>query len=167
MAYNAAPNLPNKYSSGYYVLINKEKYIGDPAKIVFRSSLENRFCKLVDNSPKVIRWGSEIVDIPYIGQDGKKHIYHMDFYIEAENNDKTGYDKMLIEIKPSVEVDRIFENKPPEKPKKTTPTSLRNWEYALKEFIKNKLKWSTTQQFAKDRGLVFKIVTEKTIDSFL
>ena len=87
--------------------------------------------------------------------------------IEIENlNNPTGYDRVLIEVKPSVEVMRIINNKPPEKPIKSTPTSLRNWEYAMLEFKKNKLKWLATQNYVRIHSMKFVIVTEKTLNQF-
>ena len=165
--YHARPNKSNKYHSGYYKLINENKYVSDPTKIVFRSSLELKFCTFIDKNPKVLKWGSEIMGIPYIGIDNKPHTYYMDFYIEIENlNNPTGYDRVLIEVKPSVEVMRIINNKPPEKPIKSTPTSLRNWEYAMLEFKKNKLKWLATQNYVRIHSMKFVIVTEKTLNQF-
>lgn len=168
MGYHAAPNKSDKYYSGYYKLINESKYITDPKKIVYRSSLELKFCNFVDKNPRVLKWGSEVVGIPYIGADNKPHTYWMDFYVEILNpKNPAGYDRLLVEVKPSQEVIRIVNNQPPQKPVKSTPTSLRNWEYALKEFYKNKLKWIHAQEYARVKGMSFIIVTEKTLNQFV
>ena len=168
MGYHAAPNKSDKYHSGYYKLINEKKYITDPSKIVYRSSLELKFCNFIDKNPKVLKWGSEVVGVPYIGSDNKPHTYWMDFYVEIENlKNPAGYDRLLVEVKPSQEVFRIVKNQPPQKPIKSTPTSLRNWEYALKEFYKNKLKWVHAQEYARVKGMTFIIVTEKTLNQFV
>ena len=168
MGYHARPNKSDKYYSGYYKLINPNKYISDPTKIVYRSSLELKFCNFVDKNPRILKWGSEIVGVPYMGADNKPHTYWMDFYVEIENkNNPAGYDRLLVEVKPSQEAMRVVENKPPLKPVKSTPTSLRNWEYALKEFMKNKLKWIYAQEYARQKCMNFVIVTEKTINQFV
>jgi hypothetical protein len=167
MGYHAMPNKPDKYNSGLYKLINESKYITDPNKIVYRSSLELKFCNFIDKSDRVLKWGSEVVGIPYIGADNKQHTYWMDFYLELKNdNNPAGYDRVLVEVKPSVEVERILKNQPPTKPKKSTPTSLRNWEYALKEHAKNYYKWRAAEVYARTRNMKFIIVTEKILNQF-
>lgn len=168
MGYNAKPNKPNKYMSGYYKLINESKYAADPTKIVFRSSLEYKFCSFIDKNPKVLRWASENIGIPYYSNiDNKTHTYYVDYYIEVVNPaSPCGYDRMIIEVKPSQEVERIIKNVPPEKPKNCTLKSLKNWEYALSEFYRNKCKWSAAVKWATSKGIIFKIVTEKTINEF-
>lgn len=166
MGYNARPNLPNKYEQGYYKLINESKYISDPNKIVYRSSLEKKFCTFIDKNPKVLKWGSEIIGIPY--KTDTMHTYYIDFYVEIINeNNPAGYDRLLIEVKPSQEVERIVKNQPPPKPQKSTPKSLRNWEYSIKEFVKNKHKWVSAQNYARVKGMTFLIVTEKTLNNLV
>ncbi len=168
MGYHAAPNKSDKYYSGYYKLINEKKYITDPSKIVYRSSLELKFCNFIDKNPKVLKWGSEVVGIPYIGSDNKPHTYYVDFYVEISNpHNPAGYDRLLVEVKPSQEVVKIIKNQPPTKPIKSTPTSLRNWEYAILEFFKNKCKWVAAQEYARVKGMTFIIVTEKTLNQFV
>lgn len=165
MAYNARPNKTDKYDQGYYTLINESKYISNPNQIIFRSSLERKFCDFVDKSPKVLKWGSEVVSIPYKSYDNKMHTYHMDFYIEVENKQNpNGMDRILVEVKPHVESMNIINNTPPKKPIKSTPTSLRNWEYSLKEFVKNKFKWQAAQEYARIKNMKFVVITEKTIN---
>ncbi len=165
MAYNARPNRTSKYDQGYYKLINENKYISNPTQIIYRSSLERKFCDFVDKSSKILKWGSEVVSIPYKSFDNKMHTYHMDFYIEIENKDNpNGMDRILVEVKPHIESMMIINNTPPKKPKKSTPTSLRNWEYALKEYMRNKYKWNAAQEYARIKNMKFVVVTEKTIN---
>lgn len=168
MGYHAKPNKPDKYLSGYYKLINESKYVADPKQIVYRSSLELKFCNFLDKNPNVIKWGSEIIGVPYIGSDNKQHTYYLDFYVEMKNpSNPAGYDRLLVEVKPSVEVDRVIKNEPPKKPLKITPQSLKNWEYAILEFFKNRLKWQAAQSFSRTKSMSFIIVTEKTINNFI
>lgn len=171
---NHAPPSKGKYISGYYVLRNKNKYISNPDQIVYRSSLELKFCTFMDINPKVVRWGSEVVSIPYVGPDKdpitkqlKKHTYHIDFYVEMEDpRNPANMERLLIEVKPHIETMRIINNQPPQKPAKSTPTSLRNWEYAIKEFLKNKHKWIHAQEYARKRSMKFLVVTEQLINKF-
>lgn len=167
MAYNAKPNKPDKYMSGYYKLVNESKYASNPNQIIYRSSLEYKFCKILDNNPRVLRWGSEIVSIPYIGADNKQHTYHIDFYVEVKNeNADCGYDRLLVEVKPSAETENIIKNSPPQKPKVLTAKSLKNWQYGILEFRKNQLKWKYASAFALSKGMKFVVITEKTINKF-
>lgn len=168
MAYNARPNQPTKYVQGYYKLINENKYITDPSQIIYRSSLELKFCKFLDESKKVIKWGSEVVSIPYKSYDNKMHTYHIDFYVEVENLDVVGgMERLLVEVKPHVESMNIINNTPPKKPKRCTPTSLRNWEYSMKQHITNVYKWKHAQEYARIKNYKFLIVTEKVIDTLV
>jgi hypothetical protein len=163
-SYNARPNKTDKYIQGYYNLINEKKYIANPAAIVYRSGLELKFCTFADKNPKVLKWGSECCSVDYIGGDNKKHTYYIDFYLEIENpKHPAGYDRVYVEVKPEVEVARIIKGVPPEKPKKCTPTSLRNWEYAMKEYQKNVLKWKTAKKYCDSHNINFMIVTEKVL----
>ena len=162
----ARPNKPQHYKSGYYKPLNESKIVGNSTDIVFRSSLEYKFCIYVDNSDKVIKWGSEVVKVPYISYDGKQHNYIIDFYVEIKNpNNPTGYERLLIEVKPHAESMRIINNEPPKKPTVITPKSLKNWEYSIKEFAKNKQKWIYAQEYARLKGMKFLVVTDKMINS--
>ena len=60
---NMGPNTKTK--QGYYRVTHKEKYIGDPELVIFRSSWEFAFCKYCDMAPSVTRWSSEPITVPY------------------------------------------------------------------------------------------------------
>ena len=168
MAYNARPTQGSKYKQGYYKLINPDKYLADPAQVIYRSGLELKYFRLFDMSENILKWGSEMTAIPYIGTDGRQHMYHIDFYIEKVNiDDPLLHDRILLEVKPHVETMRVLENKPPLAPKKTTPKSLETWEYGLREFTKNRQKWMYAREYARQRGMIFLIATEKTLDKFI
>ena len=147
-----------RYHQGYYVLRNPDKYIGDPSNIMYRSSWERKFCTFCDINPNVIKWGSEVSAIPYIGPDGKQHKYHIDFYIETPTPNSDVYKKMLVEVKPSNEC------LPPKKPQKMTAKAMESYEYALKMYQKNLYKWQAAKQYAIDRGMQFVIVNENHLD---
>jgi hypothetical protein len=168
MGYNARPNQGGKYMQGQYQLINEKKYIANPNEIYYRSSLEYKFCKFIDNSSKVIKWGSEVVGVPYTGADNKPHTYYVDYYLEMHNpKDPMLPKRLLVEVKPQSETERIINNTPPPQPKKVTPKSLANWEYALREFDKNKRKWYAAQEYARLRSMEFVVVTEKNINMLI
>lgn len=168
MAYNAAPNQPSKYHQGYYTIQNPEKYLGNTERIIYRSGLELKYFKLFDMSETILKWGSEMTAIPYVGPDGKNHMYHVDFYIEKVNaNDPLLHDRILLEVKPHDETMRVLENKPPGPPKNHTMKSLSTWEYGIREFLRNRQKWVYAKEYARQRGMVFLVATEKTLNQFI
>ncbi len=144
----------NKYKQGFYKLINPEKYIGDPNNIKFRSSWEYAFCSYLDNNPKIMKWSCEQPVIMYQDLRMKSHRYYPDFYYELKTDDVNYMKKVIVEIKPKVEL------YPPERPKNETAKALENYEYAVRTHIKNKLKWSAAEDYSKKRGIEFAILTE-------
>lgn len=134
--------------SGRYKVKNQTKYKGDYTNVVYRSLWErNAFAWCEDNSA-VKEWSSEEIVIPYYYDiDKKMHRYFMDLKI-VYTNGKT----VLVEIKPSKET------APPNRPDK----SKRYISEAL-TYVKNKNKWDTAIEYARDRGWVFEIWTEHTL----
>ena len=49
---------------------------------------------------------------------------------------------------------------PPTRPKNETAKALENYEYAVRTHIKNKLKWSSAEEYATKRSMQFIIITE-------
>jgi hypothetical protein len=139
-----------------YELNNPQKYIGDPRKLVYKSSWEEEAFKVCDNNPNVIEWGYEIVDIPY-AVPGKtnpnvKRIkkYFPDLYVVSKTSDNK-IRKQMIEIKPD---------------KQTKPGRSRNPKTRLYEeyvFTINQLKWAAAEEWCKARGIEFVVVTEKSL----
>ena len=67
---------------------NLAKYMGDPTKIVFRSSWELKFMSYLDQHTDVIYWQSEELFIPYKSPvDGKYHRYFPDFLVKKKESD--------------------------------------------------------------------------------
>lgn len=134
-----------------YVPVNKSKYNGKNIPIT-RSSWEYDFCKILDFDPKVIKWSSESLFIPYMF-GGKKKRYYPDFYVVVKlpNGD---IEKWVVEIKPYVQT------KPPiitkGKSKKTKLNEKITWS-------RNQAKWKSAQRFCKKFGYKFKIITEKQL----
>jgi hypothetical protein len=143
-----------KVRQGYFRPANPQKYVGDPSKIVFRSSWEFKFLKWLDSSPTILAYSSEPVGIPYYNPlDKRAHTYYVDFYIvtkDANGNEQ----KFLIEVKP------MKFTKPPTKPTRMTDKSTAAYVYAAKQFIVNQAKFEAAKQFASSRGLIFGIITE-------
>lgn len=128
---------------------NPRKYIGDPKAIVYRSSWELVMMRKCDQHPGITRWASEEVVIPYISpKDGRKHRYFPDFYLEMTDKDGK-FRKVLIEVKPRVQVE------PPKKNKNTKRfiTEMTTWGV-------NQAKWNAAREFCRRNGWEFMIYTE-------
>ena len=139
-----------KYQTGKYKPKYPEKYEGDHTNIIWRSSWEFRFMRWCDDNPNVLSWSSEEIVIPYICKtDNKPHRYFVDFKIKVR--DKEGNVKIyLVEVKPK------SQTVPPVKPKRKTKYYLEE----VMSYAKNVSKWSYADQYCKDRGYIFRIITE-------
>jgi len=142
-----------KFLSGIYEIKNKSKYVGskDPD---YRSSWELRVFEFLDSNPNVVSWGSETVVIPYYSKaDGRQRRYMVDLFIEYQN--KNGeLIRELVEIKP------YSQTQPPTKQGKKKKTTFLKEIYTYQV---NTDKWITAAKFAKERGMTFRILTEKDI----
>ena len=138
---------------------NPQKYIGNSANIIYRSSWELKLMTYLDNHPNVLRWGSEEVIIPYRSPiDGRIHRYFPDFFVEQINKDGIK-DRILIEVKPK------HQTVAPDTTKKMTPRGMISKKY-LSEVATwgvNKAKWEAADSFCKDRGWKFQIMTEQEL----
>lgn len=135
------PRKQSRYSQGYLDPRTCKKYIDPGHPIIYRSSYEKKFIVWCENSKQVVRWGSEVVQIPYKIGD-KPHTYNPDFYVEMDNGEK-----WLVEIKP--------------KNQTVKPSNENSW--LMNEWVKNNYKWRAAMAFCNARGLKFKIFTEQTI----
>lgn len=141
-----------RFKQGFFKPQNKDKYLGDPTKIYYRSSWELKFMYWADSHSGVIKWNSEGVVIPYIKPtDQKSHRYFMDFYIEYKNRSGKII-KEIIEVKPS------SQTKPPRK-KRSGKSNL----YEQVTYAVNIAKWQAATKWAKKRGIKFRIMTEKEL----
>lgn len=134
-----------KTYQGIYKVKNKEKYKGDPDKVVYRSGWE-KYCMLYfDKSPEVVSWSSEEIVIPYLyDADHRHHRYFPDFVV-TWNTGKTS----LVEVKPNKET------KPPTGTRKTKKLITEALTY-----VKNMNKWEAATEYCKDKGWRFEIWTE-------
>jgi hypothetical protein len=133
-----------------YTPIFPEKYTGDPTNIIMRSSWETRFASWCDKNPNIVKWSSEETVIPYrCPTDNRIHRYFVDFKVQVK--DKNGNLKTyLVEVKPDKQT------KPPDFPGKRTKRYL----LESMTYMKNRAKWESAVNYAKDRGWEFKIITE-------
>jgi hypothetical protein len=127
-----------------------------------RSSWEFRMFHWCDENKNVIRWGSEILAIPYIYDIEKAkgihkvHKYYPDIYCEIRNNIGE-IEKIVIEIKPNKQKNK------PIKPKNRTRKALKNYTYAVCEYVKNQNKWKYARSFCSGKNWKFRILTEENL----
>lgn len=136
--------------SGTYKPKHPEKYRGDIKKVTYRSSWEKFFMGFLDNNPKIVRWSSEEVVIPYFSNaDGKKRRYFMDFWFVDDNGQE-----FFVEIKPKKET------QPPVQPAKLTTVAKKRFMSEIYTFSVNQDKWKAAKLLAEKRNIKFKILTE-------
>lgn len=132
---------------GRFIPKNTVKYLGDPSKIIFRSSWELKLFQWLDRTPAVLQWASEEFSIPYLSPfDNRVHQYFPDALVIYK--DKFGnLKKEIIEIKPYKET--IL-----------TPKASERDKLAL---ILNQAKWKAAAHFAEIQGMEFKVLTERSL----
>ena len=132
---------------------NKEKYRGDINNIWTRSGWETKLMRYFDLHPDVLWWSSEGISISYYSPvDKKTHKYFPDFIARVKNikNECVTY---VLEVKP------YKQTVLPEQRKRKT----KNYLLEVATFATNQAKWNAAQNFCKENGLIFKILTEKDI----
>ena len=136
--------------SGLFRPRHPEKYMGDHTNIIYRSSWEARVMNKLDLSDWCIAWASEEMTIPYVSPvDRKVHRYFPDFLIKVKESNGS-IKKYMIEIKPKKQT------APPIKPQRQTKkyiTEVMTWGV-------NEAKWKAAQEYCKDHGWQFKLITE-------
>lgn len=138
---------------GFFKPKNYKKYRGDPSNIIYRSRWELKLMTYLDSHPDVIEWSSEEFFIPYRSPiDNKIHRYFPDFYVKRKN--KAGKtETLIIEVKP------LKQTKPPETEKRTKRYIQEVMTWGI-----NSSKWKCAEEFCKDRGWKFQIMTEKELN---
>lgn len=146
---------------GKYNPAHPTKYRGDVSNIIYRSLLERRFMVHCDMNATILWWASEELFVPYLSPiDGKWHRYFVDFVmgVDAKGNEQT----IMVEIKPyrqcSMPKVRLFEAKVDKRKK-----DYRNYVRSVRDWGINSAKWNAAEKYCKERGWVFKIVTDKDL----
>jgi hypothetical protein len=138
---------------GKYQPTNPKKYRGDPTSIIYRSLWERKFMVYCDNNENILEWGSEELALPYRSPiDNKIHRYFPDFYIKVKESNGS-IKKYIIEIKPKKQTIEPIPQK-----RKT-----KGYIYEVYEYAKNQAKWKAAEEFCKDRGYEFKVLTEQDL----
>lgn len=139
--------------SGRFLPKNPQKYRGNPANIIYRSTWECRVMNWLDQNESIVEWGSEEIVIPYRSPvDNKIHRYFPDFYVKVKQKDDI-IKVMILEIKPQKQT------QPPPKRKKVTKQYINE----VVTWGVNEAKWKAATEFCLDRGWQFKVLTEKDL----
>jgi hypothetical protein len=139
-----------KYHQGKYKIKNRDKYLGDPDNIVYRSSWELKVLQWLDNHPDVISFSSEELIIPYVSPaDGRYHRYFPDFFVKIKSKDGT-IKSMVLEVKPHAQ------SIEPVKKTKITKRYINE----VVTYGVNQAKWKAAEEYCKDRKWEFKVLTE-------
>lgn len=134
--------------SGRFSPKNPSKYRGDPTNIWYRSLWERRVMEHLDSNLTVLEWSSEEIVIPYLSPvDNKYHRYFPDFFVRTKSS------AMILEVKP------MSQSVAPEVKKRKTKSYITE----VMTYGVNQAKWKAADEYCKDRGWKFKVVTEKDI----
>jgi hypothetical protein len=163
---------------GYYIVRNKEKYMGDPSLVVFRSAWEFSFCMWADYSDSILNWSSEPIKIPYYDKVSKleecrklglnpnnpsnwvQKNYNTDFWIRIQKPDGN-IEKWFIEVKPKHKL-----SKPKPVPPEAPLRDQKRFNRLAKEFLINEAKFEAMTSWTTRNGASFYIFTEDQLDKF-
>jgi hypothetical protein len=141
------------YTQGIFKPKNSNKYIGSTP--VYRSTMELKAFRYLDNNPNVLTWSSESVVIPYISPaDGKMHRYFVDLVAKLKSKDGT-IKNLLIEVKPEKQT-----LPPVDTGRKKQSTIL----YERYQFAVNSAKWQAARSWCEQKGFTFIILNEKHLN---
>jgi hypothetical protein len=130
---------------------NPLKYMGDPTKIIYRSSWELKLMNFLDSHTDVLKWASEEFCIPYISPiDNKVHRYFPDFLVKKRNPNKV-IQTIVIEVKPK------SQSSPPSVQKKATKRYVRE----VYTWGVNPAKWEAAKKYCEHRGWEFMVMNEE------
>ncbi len=137
----------SKFARGKFTVTNMEKYVGNSSP-TYRSSWEWNFMNFCDKDPRILKWASEAVKIPYKDPfTGRQTIYVPDFFIQYA--DKKGIMQVeLIEIKPQSQT--LLE-----KAGKNRNNQL--------QWAKNQVKWRAAHSWCSKQGIKFRVLNEQDL----
>ena len=138
-----------KFIQGRFIPKHPEKYLGDPAKISYRSSWELCFQNFLDSGhPNILGWSSETISIPYYNPVLQKwSMYIPDFFVIYMDKNDTKHVEM-IEIKPEKEMPGFLGNS--------------NVRTKLVQAV-NAAKWQAALVYCAKRSWYFRVMTENQL----
>jgi hypothetical protein len=138
---------------GFFNPNHPEKYDGNKTNIIYRSKLELRIMKFLDDHDDVLSWSSEEVKIPYVKPtDRRIHRYFVDFKATLKHKDGT-VRTALLEAKWSTD---LVAPKTPKRKTKRYRRQLYNW-------VVNQAKWDAAKKYCKEKDWDWGWITEKTV----
>jgi len=144
-----------KYHQGRYIVKNKDKYVGNVSNVIYRSGWEKKVFLMLDNNPNILKWGSEILPIPYFSTiDNKTRRYYPDLLVKYKNKDGDIITDM-VEIKP------YKQTLPPKKG--GGKNSKNRYINECLTYRKNQDKWNSAKMWCKKEGYNFRLMTENEI----
>jgi hypothetical protein len=135
-----------KFHSGTYEIKHPEKYAGK-TNPRYRSGWELTFMRMCDNHPAVLSWSSEPVRIPYRNPFTGDYTYYVPDFVMIYKNKRGRKIAELIEIKPSSQ---------------TLMEKAKN-KYDKARIVLNKAKWKAAGEWAKRKGMRFRVLNEDSI----
>lgn len=136
--------MQKRFAQGKFNLKNPKKYLGNNTPI-YRSGWEFAFMKFLDENTNIINWASEAIKIPYRNPlTGKHTIYVPDFFMSYLDRDGKTHAE-LIEVKPS---------------NQSLKEQVGRGAYNQAHYLMNQAKWEAARAFCKQKGIIFRIVTE-------
>jgi len=139
-----------RYHQGRFKIKNRDKYVGDPNAIYYRSGWEFLVFMKMDHNPDILQWASEEVIIPYISPvDRKIHRYFPDVWFRKADG------IYVIEIKPENQTSKpvLAEGK----------KNSRSHKQAIVTYAVNQAKWEAAERFCDSKGWKFQILTERQL----
>jgi len=107
-----------------------------------------------DTNSQIISWGSEETRVRYFDPVRKKtRTYFPDFYVKIKRHDNVIVEE-IVEVKPARQV-----RGPAQNPKRRSKA----WLNEVYTYATNKAKWKAAAEFCEDRGMNFRIITEKEL----
>lgn len=139
---------------------NPDKYVGDPDKIISRSTWEYSVMRFLDENPSVIFWASEEMCVRYYDPvTNKERRYFPDFLVKFKGTDGK-ITIMMLEVKPKAQT-----REP--KPRKSKSRKLtRRFIAETLKYNTNAAKWKAAIKYCKEKGWVFRLITEDELGLF-
>ena len=137
----------NAAKTGKFFPMNPGKYKGS-YPLIFKSSLEYRAMRYLDQNPSIIAWSYEPTSIKYLDRTSNKvRRYYIDFMAVVKQGliQKT----VWIEVKPYCECHE--------------PKNKKNL-LAMQTWLTNKCKWQAASQLAKSQGIEFHVINETQLN---
>jgi len=154
------PNPHNAYNNkqGFYTIQNPAKYMGDSSQIIYRSSLEYKFCLICDMSDSIIKWTSEPSEfnIQYFNPfKSKMSLYVPDYFIKVKKQDQIS--KYLIEVKPIQMMGLTPED---------LSNNTKSGKQKVMNVILNRAKIKAAISFCQAHDIRYLMLTEKFFEKF-